>query len=121
VATDLIPAALSVAAARLGDATHVAFEELVIPHQWPAGQFDLVVLSEIAYYFDQADLEVVLRRVLDSTDEGAHVVGVHWRGETDYPLSGDRAHAVIARTAGFVPLVHHLEADLVLDVWERGR
>ena len=23
---------------------------------------------------------------------GAHVVGVHWRGETNYPLTGDRAH-----------------------------
>jgi SAM-dependent methyltransferase len=119
VASDIIPAALSVADRRLADASHVALQELAIPRDWPAGRFDLVVLSEIAYYFDQSDLESVLRRIVDSTETGAHVVGVHWRGKTDYPLSGDRAHELIHGTTGLIRLVHHIETDFVLGVWER--
>jgi SAM-dependent methyltransferase len=120
VASDIIPAALSAANRRLGGASHVALEEVVIPHEWPMGRFDLVVLSEIAYYFDQEDLALVLRRIVDSTGAGAHVIGVHWRGETNYPLSGDRAHELIDEAAGLARLVHHLEDEFVLDVWERA-
>jgi SAM-dependent methyltransferase len=120
LASDMIPAALSAAKRRLGGVCHVALENLVIPRDWPAGRFDLVVLSEIAYYFDQEDLETVLRRIVDSTEAGAHVVGVHWRGETNYPLSGDRAHELIDDAAGLGRLVHHVEDDFVLGVWERS-
>jgi SAM-dependent methyltransferase len=120
VAGDVIPAALGTAQHRLEDASHVVLEQLTIPRDWPAGRFDLVVLSEIAYYFDQGDLETVLRRIVDSTEARAHVVGVHWRGETDYPLSGDRVHELIDGSPDLVRAVHHVEADFVLDVWERA-
>ena len=43
--------------------------------------FDLVVLSEIGYYFDVPDLTVI-GLVLRSTGIGAQVLGVHWRGTT---------------------------------------
>ncbi len=67
--SDIIPAAL---AARRGPSPDRGpmswFEERSIPDQWPTGPFDLVVLSEIAYYFDEMDLGRVLgvRRGLDS-------------------------------------------------------
>lgn len=104
---------------RLRSRPHVWFEERSIPEQWPTGQFDLVVLSEIAYYFDEADLGNVLECVMNSTASGAHVVGVHWRGETDYPLSGDRCHELIAQVPWLVGIVQHREDKFLLDVWER--
>ena len=70
-------------------------EVRAIPEQWPTGPFDLVVLSEIAYYFDVGELNEIIAQVLATTTEGATVVGVHWRGTTNYPLTGDEAHAVI--------------------------
>ena len=60
-----------------------------------------------------------MARVMDSTVPGAHVVGVHWLGETDYPLSGERTHQIIAEIPGLVTVVHHREEEFVLDVWER--
>jgi SAM-dependent methyltransferase len=119
VCSDIIPSALQRAEARLRTRPHVRVEERSIPEQWPTGPFDLVVLSEIAYYFDETDLAQVLDCVRDSTPRGAHVVGVHWRGETDYPLSGDRCHALISDAPGFVSIVQHREAEFILDVWER--
>jgi SAM-dependent methyltransferase len=119
LSSDIIPSALRRAETRLREAFHVRVEERSIPDQWPPGPFDLVVLSEIAYYFDVTDLGCVVACVMDSTTRGAHVVGVHWRGETDYPLTGERSHRIIADTAGLVTVVHHIEEDFVLDIWER--
>jgi hypothetical protein len=119
LSSDIIPTALQRAEARLRRRPHVWFEERSIPDQWPSGPLDLVVLSEIAYYFNESDLESVLQCVMDSTAIGAHVVGVHWRGETDYPLTGDRCHQLISETEGLAGLVHHSEEEFVLDVWVR--
>jgi predicted TPR repeat methyltransferase len=119
LATDLVTAALEKARARLEHSPHVVLASLVIPEAWPEDRFDLIVLSEIAYYFDAFTLERVIERTLESTGPGAHIIGVHWRGQTNYPLSGDEAHEVIGSCGALKRLVHHVEADFLLDVWER--
>jgi hypothetical protein len=119
LATDVVPAALGRARDRLADLRHVTLEQRAIPEDWPQAMFDLVVLSEIAYYFDVPDLRRVIGLVVRSTGSGAQVLGVHWRGTTDYPLSGDRVHEIIDDTPGLARVVHHVETDFVLDVWER--
>ena len=119
LSSDIIPSALSRARTRLASEPHVRIEEHAIPDQWPSGPFDLVILSEIAYYFDQPDLARVMRSALGSVVRGAHIVGVHWRGTTDYPLGGEEAHRLIGDTDGLDAIVHHIEEEFVLDVWER--
>ena len=119
LATDVVPAALEEARRRLKDQPQVVAEARAIPEEWPEGTFDLIVLSEIAYYFDEPDLGRILSLVVGSTEPGAHLVGVHWRGETNYPLSGDRAHRIIDATPQLTRLVHHLEEDFILEVWKR--
>ncbi len=119
LSSDIVPSTLEAVEARLGSMPHVGSEERSIPAQWPSGQFDLVVLSEIAYSFDVTDLHCVMGCVMSCTVRGAHVVGVHWRGETGHLLSGDRSHQIIAETPGLVPVVHHSEEEFVLDIWER--
>jgi Nodulation protein S (NodS) len=119
LSTDIIGDALSTAAARLSECNNVVVEARSIPEDWPQETFDLIVLSEIAYYFDGEGLERVLRAVVMSTDPGAHVIGVHWRGATDYPQSGDDVHERIELCPELRRVVHHLETDFRLDVWER--
>jgi Nodulation protein S (NodS) len=119
LATDVVPAALDRGRSRLAGLRHVTLEQRAIPEEWPEAIFDLIVLSEIAYYFDASDLARITTLVLRSTGIGSQVVGVHWRGITDYPLSGDKAHRVIAATPGLEQVVHHVETEFVLDVWER--
>ena len=62
LSTDIVPCAVQRAQRRLRGAPHVRIQERSIPDQWPAGLFDLVVLSEIAYYFDVTDLGSVIAR-----------------------------------------------------------
>ena len=64
---------------------------MFVPEQWPAGTFDLVLLSEVIYYLDAEDVRRLASNVADATPPGADIVLVHWIGNTDYPLSGDEA------------------------------
>jgi hypothetical protein len=119
LATDIVEGALTHAARRLKNLRHVRVERRAIPAQWPREIFDLVIVSEVAYYFDDDDLTRVMSEITESTSPGAHVVAVHWRGETDYPLTGDDAHELMGATRLLRPLIHHVEEHFLLDVWER--
>jgi hypothetical protein len=119
LASDIIMAPLTRAVDRLERYPNVQVEERSIPDEWPDEIFDLIVLSEIAYYFDVETLRIVIDLILGTTVSGAHVIAVHWRGQTDYPLSGDSAHAVIDQSEKLRLIVHHEENEFVMDVWER--
>lgn len=119
LASDIVPRALEQAVDRLAACPQVVVERRAIPEEWPAGPFDLVVLSEIGYYFDAATLSVVLSNTMESTERGAHLIAVHWRGPTNYAMSADDVHAQIHQSKGWQSVVHHEEETFVLDVWER--
>ncbi|WGF89929.1 class I SAM-dependent DNA methyltransferase [Marinivivus vitaminiproducens] len=91
LAVDAAPSAVDRARQVNRDLAHVRVERRVLPGDAPCGRFDLIVLSEVLYYFDAADLQRVCvwvgRRALPDAD----IVLVHWTGATDYPLSGDDA------------------------------
>ncbi len=95
LATDIVPAVIRRAAERSNGSAHARIELQAIPEEWPKDWFDLVVLSEIAYYFDRGTLNEIAALLIATTTPGATVVGVHWRGITNYPLTGDEAHAII--------------------------
>jgi hypothetical protein len=117
---EMIPSALEQARLRLRHHPHVSLEPKCIPDDWPAQVFDLVVLSEIAYYFDEETLCETVEKLLGSTSLGATVIAVHWRGETDYPMSGDEVHEIIDSARGLTRIVEHRESLFALDVWERS-
>src|SRR6201999_454673 len=86
---------------------------------WPSGPFDLLVLSEVAYYLDADALETVLRRECPRLQPGATVVAAHWRHRvTDYPLTGDGAHRVISQTPGLTALGCYRDSDVVVEVFD---
>lgn len=123
-AVDVAPAALDSAAARLAAAgcrDRITLERRALDTPWPQGPFDLVVLSEVAYYLDAALLAEVLRRECPRLAPGATVLAAHWRHPVeDYPLSGDEAHDVIAATPGLVPMGRYRDRDVVIDVFDTG-
>lgn len=92
---------------------------LLLPTQWPDGPWDLVVLSEIAYYFDSCDLANLLGRAADTMVTGATLVAVHWRGPTDYPQSGDAVHAAIGEHPAFEHSGGYCETSFRIDVYDR--
>jgi SAM-dependent methyltransferase len=119
LATDIISDAVRTATSRLKDSPHATVEQRAIPEEWPSEQFDLIVLSEIAYYFDEGDLRKLISLALASTATGAHIVAVHWKGITDYPLTGDQAHQILTSVDQWHRIVLHRETDFILEIWER--
>ncbi len=83
--------------------------------------FDLVVLSEIGYYFEVPELVELRDRAVASLEPGGTLVAVHWRGHSDaHRLHGDVVHAHLADAAGVRPLGAYLDDGFRLDLWERA-
>jgi 2-polyprenyl-3-methyl-5-hydroxy-6-metoxy-1,4-benzoquinol methylase len=95
LAVDSSPTAIE--AARSINGQNVTFRVANLPAKFPEGNFDLIVLSEILYYFDKADLERVAQLCIDSISQDGEIVLCHWLGETDYPLTGVEASELFAR------------------------
>jgi SAM-dependent methyltransferase len=91
LAVDAALQPLAEARRRCHGLANVRFAQMILPQERPRGQFDLVVLSEVLYYFDALDLESVATAVQESLRPNADIVLVHWTGPTNYPLSGDDA------------------------------
>jgi SAM-dependent methyltransferase len=92
LAIDVSPTALERARQRLSGRRNVRFEAAAFPRDCPVlDGLDLVVLSEVAYYWSVADLDLSTRRIADGLVEGGRILLVHWTGETDYPQTADDA------------------------------
>jgi hypothetical protein len=90
-----------------------------VPEDWPAGSFDLIVLSEVGYYLTDGELNTLLAKASGCLDPGGDLVAVHWRLATDYPLTGDHVHEAVRCTPGMAAIAHHEEREFVLDVMRR--
>ena len=94
-----------------------------VPDDWPEGSFDLVVLSELGYYFTALALSGLRDRAVASLDGGGHLIAVHWRGTSgDHLLGGDEVHDVLGAAPQLRPLssFSHVEEAFRLDVWIRS-
>jgi hypothetical protein len=120
LASDIAAAPLETARQRLAVRDGVTFAQLQVPSEWPAGPFDLVVLSEIGYYCDHDDLSDLIGRAVQSMTDDGVLLACHWRHPVaDYPLSGDQVHEQLRAESGLVLQAEHLEEDFRLDVLVR--
>jgi cyclopropane fatty-acyl-phospholipid synthase-like methyltransferase len=123
-AMDVVDAALRSADARLRQAgcrDRVTLYQSSLDTTWPPGPFDLLILSEVAYYLEADALATVLSRECPRLQRGAKVVAAHWRhAVADYPLTGDAAHAVIAETHGLTSVARYGDRDVVIEVFDTG-
>lgn len=85
---------------RCADLPAVRFEQMLVPTQWPSGVFDLILLSEVVYYFDERDVARLTSKAAGALASTGNIELVHWTGETNYPLSGDKAAELFIRLMG---------------------
>ncbi len=120
LATDIAAEPLAALGRRFAADPQVDVRQLALPRQWPAGEFDLVVLSEIGYYLDRGDLSKVIDRTVGSLATDGFVVACHWRHPAaGYPLTGDEVHRALIAESGLTAVATHLEEDFRLDVLGR--
>jgi len=97
--------ATAIAAARHNGIANAVFITGCVPQDFPTGRFDLIVLSEILYYFAVPDLARVAAQCMDALTRDGEIISCHWLGETDYPLTGVQASEHFAQQiAGRLPV-----------------
>ncbi|OUE22582.1 Mg-protoporphyrin IX methyl transferase [Clavibacter michiganensis] len=117
LAVDVAPTAVERARVRLADAPHVRLEVRDVGDDWPAGAFDLVVMSEVGYYLDDAAFDRVLAALPGALGASGTLVACHWRHpEGDFRRTGDEVHARLAAVPGLHVLMRHEEDDFLLEV-----
>lgn len=120
LAVDVSETALDRARQRCGHLPQVRFEQMIFPQDQPEGlKPDLVVLSEVAYYWDDADLARAADWLRSALAPGGDLLLVHWTGETDYPQTGDGAVESLAKGLGgrVSILAARREPQYRLDLW----
>lgn len=119
---DVSETALARGRVRCADRPSVAFARMVFPEEAPQDTFDLVVLSEVVYYWKDRDIALAAERLAASLAPGGDMLLVHWTGETDYPQAGDGA---VERLSAALPfpasaLISERTDAYRLDLWRAG-
>ena len=92
---------------------HAPVQELAVPEG-----YDLLVFSEIGYYFREAELAALMGRLLQPMARGGTLLASHWLGKSpDHVLRGDAVHEILGRAVG-LKLEHEVRyAEFRLDRW----
>ncbi len=118
LSVDAAQAAVERARAGTRALTGVRVERGSLPGDWPAGSFDLIVASELLYYFADADLDPILSLAVAALRPDGHLLAVHWRHPAPgYPRTGDNVHETLAARADLVRLAAYRDPDFLAEVY----
>ncbi len=125
LAVDISSRAVRRAQDRLAQYPGVLVRAASLPVGYPEGAFDLVVASDVLYYWASDDLEWGARRIEQSLAVGGRFVATHYALPIVAATTGDSVHDVLA---GILTLSHvHSETRDIgagrpyrIDVWEKA-
>ncbi|EGH29271.1 methyltransferase, putative [Pseudomonas syringae pv. japonica str. M301072] len=120
VCCDTSNLAVDLARKRLAGLPHAKVLQARLPQQWPQGEFDLIVFSEMGYYLDADDLHGLIDRALAALAPDGQLLACHWRPDIEgCPLNAQAVHDILAARLSMHRLFSHHEQDFLLDLWSR--
>lgn len=125
LAVDISSRAVRRAQIRLSNYPGVLIRAMPLPVGYPDGPFDLVVASDVLYYWARDDLEWGARRIEQSLAAGGRFVAAHYALPIIAASTGGTVHDALA---GILTLSHvHSETRDIgagrpyrIDVWEKA-
>jgi len=112
---DTSSAALDIARVRTPEVSWICG---AAPADLPNEKFDLIVVSEVAYFLDGPDLLSTLRAVRRALLPQGEIVLANWRHPTEkIPLDGPTAHRQAAAMMDLPRRACYEDADLLIEVW----
>lgn len=98
LALDASEIPLEAARQRCNNRPDVEFLRATLPDEFPGGDFDLILVSEVGYYFALPDLKRLQARIMAALRPGGDLICVHYLPLVpDYPLTGDEVHEAFLR------------------------
>jgi SAM-dependent methyltransferase len=120
-AIDISPTAVRQALQYCEHLSNVSIRCGSLPKDVPAGTFDLVVLSEIGYYFDRQELLKVGSQIAGHLEPSGVLLAVHWLGHSpDHLIDGDAVHEVLGHLDGLTLEYSERHEGFRIDRWVRG-
>lgn len=117
---DISAKAIEYARNRCRDLAQVRFKQLAFPLETPSVvPLDLVLLSEVVYYWSDADVMAAGAWLRTHVRPGGRILLVHWTGATDYPQTGDAAVDKLRAALGDPIIVERAQrtTSYRLDLW----
>ncbi|MGA8854397.1 MAG: SAM-dependent methyltransferase, partial [Christiangramia sp.] len=122
LALELNETALKIAEKRCAHHLQCRFLKWDIALGLPKGNFDLIVFSEVGYYFIKEKLQQIFKDVNEILVGGGIFVMVHWTAYVrHYPLTGLQVHEIFANdhSEGFNLKINQRHELYELLVWEK--
>ncbi|MCZ2404369.1 bifunctional PIG-L family deacetylase/class I SAM-dependent methyltransferase [Paenarthrobacter sp. Z7-10] len=115
---DLSAQAVRTAMQRTAELPGVSIAQLSVPQQWPPGTFDLIVLSEVGYYFTRSSLQEAVDRSVGALRHDGVLLACHWRHPIEgWPLDGDAVHGYLRQHPALKGIGFYKERDFVLEAF----
>lgn len=123
-ASDGAPTALAEARRLTPEHMRIDYRFGILPRDVPPGPFDLIVLSEIAYYLTSRDLDRLLRSLVRALAPGGRIVALHhlvpFDDAAQVPaLAQERLRRTLSRFLSLVHARNHGRFEVV--TFRRGR
>jgi SAM-dependent methyltransferase len=119
-AIDISPTAVDRARKRCRNFANVRVTKGQLPGDVPDGVFDLIVFSEIGYYFEPAALFRIATQLAGRLSSGGIFLAAHWLGASpDHRLKGDEVHALLGRIPGFERTLAERHEGFRMERWIR--
>lgn len=122
LACDASPSAIAAARRRLDGGVAgcaLRLEQRSLPSGWPRDErFDLIVISELAYYFDAAALSAMFAMARDGLAADGELLLCHYLPDFDDRVTPTAdVHALLAATSGLVRSLRHVDGEFLIEAW----
>jgi len=117
---DISEQPIAIAKERLKNREGISFDVLQIPQQYPDQKYDLIVVSEVAYYMSKEDLTLTKELISDSLVAGGTLCLVHWRPQIEgCVFDGDEVNEYFLNDPAFHQTYQFINEQYRIDVIEK--
>ncbi|MCL7945398.1 SAM-dependent methyltransferase [Marinobacter sp. ATCH36] len=120
-AMDCSLTAVNTARHRCRDYPQVQVHQGALPEDLPVRRFDLIVFSELGYYFNRDDLASLVIQLWSKLEPGGRLIACHWLGHSDdHQLHGAEVHKIMARILQERGDLKDTDRGYALQRWGKG-
>jgi len=115
---DVSESAVQLASQRLQKFEHVVVENRKIPEDFLVQKYDLILISEMAYYLSAEELHQFIEKLKQSLNTNGEILCCHWRHDIEgFELNAQQVHQSFQQ---HFPFHHYLslnDPDFMIDLW----